>query len=158
MLPNGHSVKIDDEWCEMQCTDADIKHGWIKAKHVSGRLAPGTMSKLKDAGGNGSAMVRKECKQEEGKNSQGFIDDDTVVKVIRHWVEITWEGAGAVKAGKGFVETECLPENDVILQGKLDDCMSAAKELETELGGVQLLPKKLGIVKDDAAGKGIGRG
>lgn len=167
-LPPDSKVKIDDEWCEMECKDADIKVGWVKAKHTLGRLHPGCMSKLKDAGGNGSVMVRKECKQEEGKNSLGFVDDDTAIRVINHWFEITWDkieggaglfgGGGAVAAGRGFVLATNIPDNDVILTGKVDGCMAVAKELETALGGFTLHPKKIGGVKADEKGKGRGRG
>merc|ERR1719162_330514 len=79
-LPPAHEVTIDDDWTEIQCTKEKIEKGWVKSKHLEGRTVVGSKAIIRDAGGHGSVMVRKAAKQEEGKNSAGYITDATEVK------------------------------------------------------------------------------
>jgi len=66
-LPEDTEVVVDDEWLECNCPKDKIGHGWVKSKHIAGRIQHGGKAVVKDAGGHGSILVRKKATQEEGK-------------------------------------------------------------------------------------------
>lgn len=156
-MPDDTLVEIDDEWLEFKAPKEKIPHGWIKAKHCVGRPQIGAEIEVRDAGGHGSVLVRKEAKQEEGANALRFIKDGTMVKVVQHWIEVIFKAHfGGPK--KGFCEAQLVPENDIRLQGKAEDNDKAVKKLEEALG-VPVFPEVVaGAAVIDAAGKGKGRG
>eukprot|EP00439_Symbiodinium_sp_Y106_P034134 s2561_g4.t1 len=141
-LPADHQVKIEDEWVECR--------GLIKAKHIVGMISLGKDVTLKEANGCGSVLVRKTATQDEGKNALGYWDDGKKVKVVNHWIECSWEGAGPSK--RGIVQANCIPENDIVLRGPEEDCQAVLKLFKAKLGfDVEVF--SLGGAKPKAAGK-----
>ncbi|CAE8651924.1 unnamed protein product, partial [Polarella glacialis] len=78
-LPDEHEVSVEDDWVECHCPKSIITRGFVKAKHVVGELQSGSDAVLREAGGNGSVLVRKQAKQDEGKNALGYWDDGSAV-------------------------------------------------------------------------------
>jgi len=157
-LPTGHDVRIEDEWVEFTRPKEKISHGFVKAKHVVGRALTDKKAVLRDVGGHGGVMARKEAKQDEGKNSLGFLDDGVEIKTVQHWVECSWDGP---PFGHGFIAACDIPEDDVLLQGPAEDCSDAVVEIEKALGlEVHATAKgKGGKAKGRGKGaKGRGRG
>lgn len=181
-LNNGTEVTIDDEWVELKCDKPKIACGFIKAKHVQGRPVPENNVAVRDAGGHGKVMVRKLAKQEEGKNIHCFLDDETEISVLQHWVEAKWEpglGGGLFGGGlfgkgggkhadntHGFIEGRDIPEVEAVLQGNETEIWKAILDLEKVLGvnlqatltGDAAKKKGKGKGKGKLKGKGKGKG
>lgn len=156
-LPANHPVKIEDEWvcCRGGKKSAIPGQGFIKARHVTGPLTPGKKATLLEANGHGSVMVRKNAVQDEGKNALGFLDDGMQVEVMTHWFECSWEGAGPSK--RGFIQAQCIPENDVSLKGPTEDCSAALTMLQEKLG-IEIETFSLGGGKPKAKAKAKAKG
>eukprot|EP00930_Biecheleria_cincta_P090075 TRINITY_DN7940_c0_g4_i1.p1 TRINITY_DN7940_c0_g4~~TRINITY_DN7940_c0_g4_i1.p1 ORF type:complete len:826 (+),score=209.38 TRINITY_DN7940_c0_g4_i1:225-2702(+) len=148
-LPDGHEVLIEDDWVNAEASKGKLS-GFVKTKHVAGKFKVGGTAVLREAGGHGSVMVRKMAKQDEGKNSLGFLDDGTEIKVVSHWMECSWDGAGPAKTG--FIEARHFPEDDVILRGLEDECWSAVPLLE------KAIDISLKACRIDGHGKAKGKG
>lgn len=160
-MPQGFQVKVDDEWVECECEGEFIGSGWIKAKHCIGRTVPGEAVMVLDVSGHGGALIRKEAKQAEGKNTIKYLPDNTEIVVLSSWTEVTWPGKNA----RGFVRSHNIPEDDVILEGKEADCWESAKQVEALLGlevwahdATVDAPVKGAPAKGAGRGRGRGRG
>jgi len=167
-LAAGREIEILDEWVEANVPSLKLGAkvtGMLKARHVVGRPDPKAKCKVKEANGNGSTMVRRTCKPDEGKNVLGYVDDDDSVTVVNHWIQFkTTVG----KAVTGFVPGPCVATDDVVVSGNVDDVKAFVAESAAHFGitwkeqkkamAAAVIVEKAGAAGAPPKGKGRGRG